>query len=350
MLERLNCRLQGKIMRRMDSPPVDLELARRTLEAEAASIVSLARHIGEDFARAARLVYDCRGHVVLTGMGKAGIIAQKISGTLASTGTPSIFLHPSEAMHGDLGRLVRGDVVIALSNSGATAELLALMDHLKARGAALLVVTASADSPLAQHADITLAYGKVEEACPLGLAPTVSTACMLALGDALALAVMRMRRFQPEDFAAFHPGGGLALKFLKVEEAMLPCEDQRVAVVPQRLSLAEALGAAERARRVGAMLLVDDQGRLAGIFTDADLRRLLIATAQPAALMAQPISTHMKRAFKHVRVGQLASEAMAMMNEYRIDELPVLDDAGRPVGMIDVQDLVGIKTVGNTRD
>ncbi|MFB3894253.1 MAG: SIS domain-containing protein [Phycisphaerae bacterium] len=330
--------------------PVNLELARRTLQAEGRTIAALAGRIGESFARAAGMVYRCAGKVVLTGIGKAGIVAQKVSGTLASTGTQSIFLHPVEALHGDLGRLQRGDVVIALSHSGQTAEIIRLVDHLKGRGASLIAITSSADSPLGRHADIVVSYGNVEEACPLGLAPTVSTSCMLALGDALALTVMQMRNFQPEEFAAFHPAGALGRKLLKVEEAMLARQDERMAVVRDDLTLGAALAEGQKPkRRLGAMLLVDGDGRLSGILTDADLRRALVRDGG-TDILQRPVSQFMVREPKHIHLGELASEAQAIMNRYRIDELPVLDKESRPVGIIDVQDLLGIKTVANGRE
>lgn len=334
----------------MAEPKADLALARRVLAAEGQAIAALAEKIGPDFARAAEMVFRCRGSVVLTGIGKAGIIAQKVSGTLASTGTPSIFLHPVEALHGDLGRLGRGDVVIALSHSGSTEEIVRLLDHIKARGAALLAVTGDSDSPLARHADVSICYGKVEEACPHGLAPTASTSCMLALGDALALTVMQMRDFQPEDFAAFHPGGSLGRKLLKVEDAMTFRKGDRLAVARDNLPVSAALAEGERVpRRSGAMLFVDEAGRLTGILTDADLRRLLVKQ-DSKVLLARPIREIMIRDPKHAHAGGLASEALAVMNRYRIDELPVLDDDHRPVGLVDVQDLLGIKTVSNGRD
>ena len=324
--------------------PVDLDLARRTLQAEGAAIAALAGQIGESFANAVRAVYACRGKVVLTGIGKAGIIAQKISGTLASTGTQSIFLHPVEALHGDLGRLQRDDVMIALSHSGATEEIIRLVDHAKARGTKLIAVTGDPGSTLATSADITVSYGQVEEACPLGLAPTVSTSCMLALGDALALTVMQIRDFQPEDFAAFHPAGAIGRKLLKVEDAMLFRRDERMAVVSDSLTLGAALIEAEKAqRRLGAMLLVDAQGTLSGIFTDADLRRAMVRGGGEGVL-SRPVSEFMARDPKHIHLGELASEAQALMNRHRIDELPVLDQDSRPVGIIDVQDLLGIST------
>jgi arabinose-5-phosphate isomerase len=323
----------------------DLDLARRTLEAEGQAILALARGVGDDFERAAEALFNCAGKVVLTGIGKAGIIATKISATLASTGTQSIFLHPVEALHGDLGRLQRLDVVVALSHSGETDEIIRLIDHLKGRGAKLIAITASADSPLGRHADITISYGQVQEACPLGLAPTVSTSCMLALGDALALTVMQMRNFQPEDFAAFHPGGSLGRKLLKVEDAMLFRRDERLSISADNVSLGAALIAGEKAqRRVGAMLLVDGTGRLSGILTDADLRRALLKGG--VGILDRPVAEVMIRNPKHIHLGELASQAAALMNKHRIDELPVLDQDSRPVGIIDVQDLLGIKSAG----
>ncbi len=324
----------------------DLELARKVLAMEGDYIGRLAGRVGEPFAQAARAVYACAGTVVLTGIGKAGIIAAKISATLASTGSPSIFLHPVEALHGDLGRLRRGDVVIALSNSGATEELVSLVDHLKARGAFLIVLTASADCPLGQYADIVLAYGDVEEACPLGLAPSVSTSCMLALGDALALTVMRMRNFSPEEFAAFHPAGNIGRQLLRVEEAMTAGAD-RLPVSGDWLSVREVLTAAEKInRRAGAVMLVDRQGRLSGIMTDADFRRQVLAD-RSGALLESPVSQVMHPNPKRIVAGELASKALAIMNQYRIDELPVVDAQGKPVGLLDVQDLMVLKAAGN---
>jgi arabinose-5-phosphate isomerase len=324
-----------------------LEQGARVLRAEGEAILSLAGKIAgmSAFTAAARAVHQCTGKVVVTGVGKAGIIGQKISATLASTGTLSIFLHPVEALHGDLGRLQRDDVVIALSNSGASEEIVRLLDHIKRRGTKLIALTGRDDSALARHAEITLCYGPIEEACPLGVAPSVSTTVMLALGDALALTVMEMRNFQPEDYAAFHPGGALGRKFLKVEEVMTFRRDERLSMVDDGLSLAEALQKAEDVeRRTGAMLLVDGEGKLTGILTDADLRRKLIR-ADAAELLVKPVRDVMTKNPKRIGLGDLASQAEAIMNQYRIDELPVVDEAGRPVGVIDVQDLLGVKTM-----
>jgi arabinose-5-phosphate isomerase len=334
----------------MDAPEIDLELARRTLRAEGHSIAALAERIGPPFAAAARRLFDCTGKVILTGMGKAGIIARKVSATLASTGTVSIFLHPAEAVHGDLGRVQRGDVVVALSHSGQTAELVRLLDHIKARGAALVAMTGEGDSVLARHADITLCYGPVDEACPWGLAPTVSTAVMLALGDALALTVMAMRRFTPEEFAAFHPGGSLGRRLMTVEQAMMFRKGASLGLVSEQVPLGEALAEAEKVpRRSGALLLVDGQGRLSGILTDADLRRLLLKH-RTTDVLNQPVERFMNRDPKRIAAGELASEALAIMNRHRIDELPVVDGDGRPVGIIDVQDLLGFRTMSDAPD
>ena len=334
----------------MSEPVADLDLARKALQLEGETICALAGQIGESFTAAARMIFDCSGQVVLTGIGKAGIIATKISATFASTGTQSIFLHPVEALHGDLGRLKRGDVVVALSHSGQTDELICLTDHIKALGAKLIAVTASDDTPLAGHADITICYGRVEEACPLGLAPTVSTACMLALGDALAATVMQMRSFTPEEFAAYHPAGSLGRKLLKVEEAMFFRKGDRLTIVSDSLSLGDALAEAQKdPRRCGAMMIADANGKLVGILTDADLRRLVI-DGRGDDVLARPVSDVMMADPKRIGAKELASEALAIFHKYRIDELPVVDGEGRPIGIIDVQDLLGIKTLNHGQE
>ncbi len=337
----------------MDQPRANLELARKVVSDEARYVGMLAARIDECFARAAEAIFRCTGTVILTGVGKPGFIAQKISATLASTGTPSIFLHPVEALHGDLGRVRRDDVVVALSNSGETEEILRLTDHLKARGAILVAITGRPDSPLARYADIALCYGPVDEACPLGLAPSATTSCMLALGDALALTVMDMRQFSPEDFAAFHPAGALGRQLLRVEEAMTFRKGERLPVFPETMSVRQVLSGGEQGpggnevilnpkRRAGAALLVDESGRLSGIFTDGDLRRRLLED-RDGRLLDKPVGEIMHRDPKRIQVGELASRALAVMNRYRIDELPVVDAEGRPVGLLDVQDLVGLK-------
>ncbi len=333
----------------MNDTNANIGLARKVLLAEGEAILALADRLDDAFTAAAQAIFACTGQVVLTGIGKAGIIARKISATLASTGTQSIFLHPVEALHGDLGRVGRDDVVIALSHSGSTEEIIRLLDHIKGRGAMLIALTGLADSQLARHADITVTYGEVSEACPHGVAPTVSTTCMLALGDALALVVMTMRDFGPEDFAAFHPGGTLRRRLLTVKEVMSFRPGEHLNLVSDGLTLGEALIEAEKAdRRSGAMLLVNDAGKLSGIFTDADVRRKLVEH-NGQNVLGMPIGDLMTSDPKRIDQDALAAEALAILNRNRIDELPVVDQGGKPVGIIDVQDLLGIKTVSNGR-
>ncbi|MHC4985181.1 MAG: KpsF/GutQ family sugar-phosphate isomerase [Planctomycetota bacterium] len=336
----------------MAEPTDKRELARRVLESEGRAILALIDRLDDAFVRAVDLIFACPGSVVLTGIGKAGLIARKISATFASTGTRSIFLHPVEALHGDLGRLARGDVVVALSHSGQTEEIIRLLDHVRARGAQLVALTSSPGSALSRHADVTITYGQVEEACPHGLAPSVSTSCMLALGDALALTVMAMRQFDPEDFAAFHPAGALGMRVLKVSEVMTFRPGERLMLVSDGLTLRDALIEADRAgRRSGAMVLVDESGKLSGILTDADIRRSLVDHGGTEGdLFEVPVSELMIRDPKRIHQDALAADALAILNQMRIDELPVVDDDDRPVGIIDVQDLLGIKTVSDDGD
>ena len=231
-----------------------LENCLGVLKSEGEAILAVAEKLGNDtsLADASRMIYECPGTVVLTGVGKAGIIAGKISATLASTGTPSIFLHPVEALHGDLGRLQRNDVVVALSNSGSSEEIIRLVDHIKRRGAKLIGLTGDPNSQLAGHSDIVVCFGSIDEACPHGLAPTVSTTVMLAIGDAISLSVMNMRNFQPEDYASFHPGGALGRKFLRVEEVMTFRAGQQLSIAQDSVTLGEALAKAEGVDRRSA--------------------------------------------------------------------------------------------------
>ena len=343
-----------------------LDLARQVLQAEADAVRSLIGRLDDSFSRAAELIFHCgqnggpgegapsSGTVVTTGIGKAGLIAQKVSATLASTGTCSTFLHPVEAVHGDLGRLRNGDVLIAFSQSGETDEIIRLVNLVRKLAAPLIAVTSSADSTLGRHADVVLSIGPVAEACPLGLAPSASTTAMLALGDALALVVMQMRRFTPAQFAEFHPAGQIGRQLLRVEEAMGFRRDVNLPLFAQTATVRETLGPARAAgkdgsnlrslRRPGAVLLTDSAGRLSGIFTDSDLRRLLnedhVAALDP---LDQPVERVMIAHPKRIAAGQLVSAALAIINQHRIDELPVVDADDRPIGLIDVQDIVALK-------
>ncbi|MCG3181689.1 MAG: Arabinose 5-phosphate isomerase KdsD [Phycisphaerae bacterium] len=320
----------------------DLDLARQVIAAEADAVRDLAAHLGEPFARAAGLLFRCTGTVVTTGIGKAGLVAQKISATLASTGTPSHFLHPVEALHGDLGRLRKQDILLVLSLSGETEEIVRLVNLVRKLSAGLISITATDGSTLAAHSDAVLTIGEVPEACPLGLAPTASTTAMLALGDALAMVVLQMRDFTPERFAEFHPGGSLGRQLMRVEEAMTFRRDRNLPLCEQTLTVREVIARASKIpRRPGAVLLTGADGKLSGIFTDADLRRLL--NEKNLAMLDQPIEQVMTRNPRRMRAGELASAALAVFNELRIDELPVVDAADRPIGLIDVQDMVHLK-------
>ena len=251
-----------------------LRTAREILLTEAAAIQSLAERLDDDFCRAVELFYHCRGSVIVSGIGKAGIIAQKLAATFASTGTRSHYLHPAEAMHGDLGKIGRDDCLLLLSYSGETEEILRLLPPLIEFGAPRVAMTSQNSSSLARNATITLELGPLSEACSLGLAPSTSTTAMLALGDALALVLSRMREFTPHDFVRFHPGGSLGRQLTRVDELMRPLAECRVAAAEQ--TVREVFVALSRpGRRTGAMMLVDEAGCLVGIFTDSDLARLL---------------------------------------------------------------------------
>ena len=320
---------------------VDLAYARNVLEVEAAALKRLIPRVGDEFAHAAQMFYRCKGNVITSGIGKAGIIAQKISATLASTGTPSHFLHAAEAVHGDLGRVRPKDIVLILSYGGETAEVTRLLGQLEKMKVPVVAMTGTTDSTLARKAKVLLWMGQIDEACPMGLAPTATTTAMLALGDALALTVLRMRqrdgRFSREEFALYHPGGSLGRQLLMVETLMRRGRD--LPAVLESLTLGAALGSLRKMRRrSGAMCLVDGRGRLTGIFTDADLRRLLEAGRSEA--LHRPVSEVMTRRPKFVRVTDSAAEAIEIINRHFIEELPVVDGNGRLVGLVDVQDLL----------
>ena len=322
----------------------DLQYARSVILAEANAIASMTPVINGAFADAAEMIYRCTGSCIVSGIGKAGIIGQKISATLASTGTPSHFLHPAEAVHGDLGRLRKDDIVMALSYGGETDEVIRLINLVKQLQIRLIALTSDEDSTLSRHSDVVLCMGKVNEACPLGVAPSVSTACMLTIGDALALTVMKARRFSVEDYVRFHPGGSLGTKLMTVEQSMMFRPGEKLPLARVGETVEQMLSTTGDVKRHGAVMIVDDDDRLAGIVTDADLRRLLTRIG-PAAL-AQKVEQVMTAQPKRIRADALASEATALFHKYRIDELPVVDSADRPVGLIDVQDIVTIKVVG----
>ena len=322
----------------------DLDYARSVIVAEAEAIAAMTPVVDDAFARAVEMIYTCAGSCIVSGIGKAGIIGRKISATLASTGTPSHFLHPAEAVHGDLGRLRRDDIVIVLSYGGETDEIVRLINLVKQLQIRLIALTSAYDSTLSCYSDVVLCMGQVSEACPLGVAPSVSTTCMLTIGDALAFTVMKARHFSVEDYVRFHPGGSLGAKLMTVEQSMMFQPGERLPLVTATDTIREMLDKTRDVKRHGAVMVVDAEGRLAGILTDGDLRRLLMRCG--ASAFEQPVGDVMTANCKRIRADALAAEATALFHKHRIDELPVVDAEDRPVGLIDVQDIVTIKVVG----
>lgn len=312
------------------------------LQAEADAIRRVAGRIGDTWHRALDLLEKCDGHLVVCGMGKSGLIGQKLSATFASLGQPSHFIHPAEAVHGDLGRIRRGDVVLLLSHSGETEEVVNLAAILQADRVERVGISSKAESSLARLTTVHITTGDVTEACPLRLAPTASTTAMLAVGDALALALCRRRDFKADDFHKRHPGGMLGAELRPVVEVLRFRVGENLPVIADHLTVKEALERAQGDRRAGAIVLVDENGRLSGIFTDADLRRLV---RQDPAGLGQPISDVMTRHPKHLSVDDLVRDAVHLVREKRLDEVPVVDHEGKPIGLIDVQDLIAMRVV-----
>jgi arabinose-5-phosphate isomerase len=312
-----------------------LASARRALAIETRALEALAPRVGASFAHACRICLQCRGRVVVTGMGKSGHVAGKIAATLASTGTPAFFLHPAEAGHGDLGMITRTDVVLALSNSGETPELVLLLPHLKRLAVPLIVMSGRADSTLARAASVLLDVGVPEEACPLNLAPTASTTAQLAMGDALAVAVLEARGFTRADFARSHPGGALGRRLLLHVEDVMRTGDAVPCIAPEALLSA---GLLEMSRKgLGMTVVVDAGQRVLGIFTDGDLRRALDRQIDVHGTAMQAVMTAPGR-----RIGprELAAEAAHVMEVHRITALPVQDSGGRLIGALNVHDLM----------
>jgi arabinose-5-phosphate isomerase len=312
-----------------------LKRAKEVLDIEIQAIRDLKPRLGKDFEKALNLIVKTKGRVVVSGMGKTGIIAQKFSATLASTGTPSLFLHSAEAVHGDLGKVTAEDVVIILSNSGSTAEMKQLLPLLKKIGSKIIALTGNLGSVLAKYSDVVLDVSVKKEACPLGLAPTASTTATLAMADALAICLLELKGFKERDFAFFHPGGALGRRLLlRVEDIMrkgpanpIVNEDKKVAQVLLKITQA----------RAGSATVVDKAGRLKGIFTDGDLRRHLDSNQN---LPLRKIKEVMTKNPTVINKEMLAAEAMRIFEEKKIDEIPVVDKQRRPVGLLDVQDLL----------
>ncbi len=313
-----------------------LELARQVLTIEAQGILALVDRIGPDFERAVDLVLRCPTRVIIAGIGKSGIIGQKIAATLNSTGTSAFFLHPVEAMHGDLGIVDPRDVLLAISYSGETLELNRLVTSVRNRGLAVIAMTGNRDSTLAAAADVVLDVAVAREACPLGLAPTASTTATLAMGDALAVVLLDRKQFDQEDFRRNHPGGSLGER-LKVRVAEVMLTGDRVPATAPDTPLSEALAILNRAN-LGAVLVVDAEKKVIGILTDGDLRRLLAADTPITDLDAAKVMT---RNPKTVRPDQLAADALSIMQRHEITILPVVDGGGRLAGIIHLHDLLG---------
>jgi arabinose-5-phosphate isomerase len=309
--------------------------ARRALSIEARALAALAPRLDAKFAAACRICLDCQGRVVVTGMGKSGHVAGKIAATLASTGTPAFFLHPAEAGHGDLGMITRADAVLALSNSGETPELVLLLPHLKRLGVPLVVLTGKSDSTLGRAASVSLDVSVDEEACPLNLAPTASTTATLALGDALAVAVLEARGFTRQDFARSHPGGALGRKLLLHVQDLMRSGDAVPRVAPDAPLSA---GLLEMSRKgLGMTVVVDTAGQVLGVFTDGDLRRALDKQIDVhGTLMKEVMTPHPKT----IGPQELAAEAVHLMEVHRITALPVADDRGQLLGALNVHDLL----------
>ncbi len=308
--------------------------ARQVLEIEARAILELVPRLGSGFDRALDVLFACEGRVVVTGMGKSGLIGQKLSATFASTGTPSLFLHAVDAVHGDLGRIVRGDVVLALSNSGDTDEVLALLPALKRLQVPLIALTGNARSTLAEAADVALDVSIREEACPLGLAPTASTTAAMAMGDALAMALLERRGFTVDDFAQLHPGGRLGRKLLRVEDCM-HAGDGMPRVSPATL-MKDVLFEMTR-KRLGMTTVAGDGGRLLGMISDGDLRRQM--ERHGYALLDRTAAECMTASPVVIGRRELATAALALMEQRKITSLPVTDAAGRVEGVIHLHDL-----------
>jgi arabinose-5-phosphate isomerase len=309
-------------------------IARQVLEIEAQAIRDLLPRIDADFERAVETVFACAGRVVVTGMGKSGLIGQKISATLSSTGTPSLFLHPAEAIHGDLGRIVKGDVVLAISYSGDTGEVLTLVPQVKRLGSPLVALTGNPRSPLAGAADIHLDVSIRQEACPLGLAPTASTTAALAMGDALSMALLERRGFTVEDFAVLHPGGRLGKKLLRVEDAM-HAGDEIPRVAPETL-MKDVLFEMTR-KRLGLTTVTDGEGRLLGVISDGDLRRQMERYGY--TLFDRSAGECMTRDPVLVGRRELATRALDLMETRKITALLVVDEAGVIEGVLHLHDL-----------
>lgn len=313
-----------------------LELAKNVLDIEANSILKLKDFIGEDFDRAVEIIYNCKGRVIITGMGKSGHIGRKIAATLTSTGTPSYFLHPAESTHGDSGIITRNDVIIAISNSGETQELLNLLPLIKRFGVQTIAMTGKLDSTLAKSSDVVLNISVEKEACPLNKAPTASTTATLAMGDALAVCLLQKRGFTEKDFLLFHPSGALGKGFTyKVSDLMLTDRD-KLPLAHETDSFADLIELISE-KKLGMAMIVDENGVLSGVLTDGDIRRTLIKYQNIRPLVAKDV---MSLNPKRISSTDYAASALHLMEKYSITVLAVVDDTNKPTGVIHIHDLL----------
>ena len=315
-----------------------LDEARNVIRLESEAVAALATRLDARFERAVELLIACHGRVVVTGLGKSGAVGRKIASTLASTGTPALFLHAAEGLHGDLGMIAPGDVLIALSYSGRTSELTSILPVAHDMGVSVIALTGNEENYLARHADIVLDVHVEREACPLNLAPTTSIAAMLAIGDALAICAMRERQFTHEDFARFHPGGALG-PASKLRVADLMRTGDRVAIVTEATTVRDALEAITTAG-AGAVLAVDKIGHLSGYLTDGDVRRAVVRAPDANALLNAPIAPLLTRHPLTLSPAMPAIEALRALQERGVDDAPVVDEIGHPAGVLDVQELL----------
>ncbi|MEE9124098.1 MAG: KpsF/GutQ family sugar-phosphate isomerase [candidate division NC10 bacterium] len=312
-----------------------LERARRVLEIEAGAVAALIPRLDEQFIRAVEILYECQGRVVLIAMGKSGYIAKKVAGTLASTGTPALYLHPAEGVHGDLGMIVRGDVVVAISNSGSTTEIMEMLPALKRFGVKLIALVGNVQSALAKESDVALDVSVDEEACSLNLAPTASTTAALAMGDALAVVLFEKRGFKAEDFACLHPGGRLGRRLvLRVRDLMRAGPE--MPIVSEETLMRDVILEIST-KRFGMTMVVDQEGRLSGIITDGDLRRGL---EKHNDLLERPAKDCMTPSPKVIDRDELAARAVQVMEHHKITSLLIIDPAGHPEGVLHLHDIL----------
>lgn len=315
-----------------------LRAGREIVRLEAEALLEVVKRLDSGFCLAVQALLDCSGSVIVCGMGKAGLIGQKVAATLSSTGTRAHFLHPAEAVHGDLGCLHADDILLALSNSGETEEILSILGTIKSLGVKVISLTATDQNSLAVRSDIVIEIGRLREACPWGLAPSTSTTVMLAVGDALALVVSQARGFSPQHFARFHPGGSLGQKLKPVTEVMRPRDQLRIA--PATATVREVFTASARpGRRTGAVLLIDEDQSLMGIFTDSDLARLLEARNDRG--LDEPIVNVMTCNPLTIRSNAVLADVIDLLAERKISELPVVNEFRHPLGLIDITDVIG---------